>query len=236
MAHRFCMKRIAACTAIASLLLLVIFCGCTGTQPAPQPTPAPVTVAETPGVLPTATPDPYPGASALNTPLAFGTGAKTGEMTVTDYKITPVYTFFDPSWNSPREQAEFQGAFETQKGYSTKQAADGNIFVFVYLKVEATGTESAWAPSPYLVTMESGGKPYQYSSLTSPKTTVNGEFLNQYDFEFGDGGTGGLVKPGKSNAVKGFLIYEVPEPFVPEKTYIIATPGASDTKTIWKLA
>jgi hypothetical protein len=181
------MKRFAVFPAVVTLVLLVLLCGCTTTQPAPQPVATPVPVIETPAPVPTATPDPYPDALAINTPFAFGTGTKTGEMTVTDFKAAPSYSFFDPSWNSPKEQAEYQGAFETQKGYNTKEPAAGNTFVFVYLKVEATGTEVAWAPSPHLITLETDGRSYPYSSLASPKTTVDGQFQNQYDFEFGTG-------------------------------------------------
>ena len=229
------MKRIAVFSVLTILVLLAVLCGCTSTQPA-QPVPV-TTIAptETPTPIPTPTPDPYPNATPLTKPVAFGAGTKTYDMAVTAYKIRPVFTWTDPSWNSPREQAGSQGSLEPQKGYNTKKPAEGNTFVFIYLSAAATGTEAAWAPSPNQVVVSYDGKTYPYTSLLSDQTIVDGETGTQYDFELGSGGTGGYVKTGKSNTVNGFLVYEIPASFVPEKTYVIVTP---DTKTtgVWKLA
>jgi len=234
MAKPFSMKYIPAAALFAVIALLVVSCGCTGTSPAPLlvATPAPVTTVATPA--PTATPDPYPLALAPNVPVTFGTGTKTGEMTMYGYTVRPVYTWVDPSWNSPREQVESSKPLETQKGYNTRKPGEGNTFLFVYVNVAATGTEAVWAPSPQNVVVVSEGKTYQYTSVASAQTTVDGELGKQYDFQLGAGGTGGYVQPGKSNNVRGFLIYEVPAGFSPEKTYVLASPDAR-TQGIWKL-
>src|SRR5512145_1556071 len=229
------MKHAVSLVVVTALVLLVVFCGCTGTQPAPQPvtTPVPLTTTATPA--PTPTVDPYPNASALNMPLSLGAGKKTGEMTVSAYKIRPTYTWVDPSWNSAREQAASAGPLETQKGYNTAKPHEGNTFLFIYINVIGTGTEPVYAPSPQQIVVVSDGKTYQYTSLASDQTTVNGETGVQYDYQISTGGTGGYVQPGKSNAVRGFLIYEVPATLAPEKTIVLTTPDPT-TRGEWKLA
>lgn len=228
------MKRTLAVALSAALVLLVVFCGCTGTSPAPQPavTPVPITTVMTP--VPTATPDPYPNALALNVPVSFGTGTKTGNITVYGYTVRPTYSWVDPSWNSPREQVESSKPLETQKGYNTRKPEDGNTFLFVYLNVAGTGTGAVYAPSPSQVIVVSDGKTYESTSLASAQTLVDGELGKQYDFQIGTGGTGGYVQPGKSNAVRGFLIYEIPASFSPDKTYVVANPD-SRIQGVWKL-
>lgn len=228
------MKRTLAFALLTALVLLVVFSGCTGTAPAPQPVVTPVLVTFLSTPAPTATPDPYPHALALNVPVSFGTGTKTGNITASGYSVRPTYSWVDPSWNSPREQVESSKPLETQKGYNTKKSQDGNTFLFVYVNVAGTGTEAVYAPSPKQIVVVSEGKTYEYTSLATAQTLVDGELGKQYDFQIGTGGTGGYIQPGKSNNVKGFLIYEVPATVSLEKTYVIASPDAK-TQDVWKL-
>ncbi len=229
------MKRIAAFTLLATLVLLAVLCGCTGNTPDAPPVTTLPPATPTPTLEPTPTPDPFPDALALNTPVPFGIMKKTGELTVTGYKVRPTYSWVDPSWNSPREQLESANPYETQKGYNTQKPADGNTFLFVYLTAACTGTESVWAPSPAQIVVMSNGITSSYSTLASDQTIVDGEIGNQYDFQIGVGGTGGYVQPGKSNNVKGFLIYEVPASFSPDTTYVVANADA-ETQGVWRLA
>ncbi|MCK9579874.1 MAG: hypothetical protein M0Q92_05420 [Methanoregula sp.] len=229
------MKHIALPAMLVALVIFAAICGCTGT-PQPAPTPVPtieITPAATPAPVPT--PDPFPDASALNTPVPFGTGTKTGELTVTGYTVRSMYSWIDPSWNSPREQLESSDPLETQKGYDSKQPHDGNTFLFVYITAASTGTDAVWAPSPAQIVVMNEGKIYTYSTISSGETVVDGEPGTQYDFDVGKGGTGGYVLPGKSNIAKGFLIYEVPASFSPEATYVVANADAK-TQGVWKLA
>jgi hypothetical protein len=228
------MKRIAVLTLFAALVLLALSCGCTENAPATPPvTTIPPTPAATPE--PTPTPDPFPDALPLNTVVPYGTGTKTGDLTITGYKVRPTYSWVDPSWNSPREQLDASNPLETQEGYNAQKPQDGNTFLFVYVTVASTGTDAVWAPSPAQIAVISKGTTYQYSTLASGETIVDGETGEQYDFLIGEGGSGGYVQPGQSNIVKGFLIYEVPAPFSPETTYVVANVDAQ-TQGIWKLA
>ncbi|NMB78963.1 MAG: hypothetical protein GYA23_07695 [Methanomicrobiales archaeon] len=230
------MKRLAVSLFFSLLIVFLVSAGCTNT-PAPVPEPVATTVVTTvtPAPTPAPTQNPFPNASALNVASAFGSGTKTGELTVTGFTVRPTYSWVDPSWNSPREQKESSDPLDTQKGYNTKKPGDGNTFLFVYLSVTSTGTEAVWAPSPAQIAVIHGGKSYTYSPLASEKTVVDGELGKQYDFQLGSGGTGGYVQPGKSNTVKGFLIYEIPASFTPDTTFVVANAGAQ-TQSVWKLA
>jgi len=229
------MKYTAAIAMLIAVVMVVIFSGCTGnTAASPAPTtPEQSTIAPT--LQPTSVPDPYPNALALNVPVSFSSGKKTGEMTVTRYTFRPTYTWVDPSWNSPRQQAEAGQPLGTQTGYNTQRPHEGNTYLFVYLTVTGTGSEAVLAPSPKQIVVASEGKTYGYFPLTSAQTTVDGELGHEYDFLIGAGGTGGYVQPGASNTVKGFLIYEVPASISPDKVYVIAAADPQ-VQGVWKLA
>lgn len=229
------MKLFVPVILFAVLLLLAAACGCTGTAPsAPVETPTVVQTVQT-TLQPIPTPDPFPDALALNFPVAFGSGKKTGEITVTGYTFRPTFSWTDPSWSSPREKLESSAPLETQKGYNTRTPKDGNTFLFVYLKVEGTGPEAVYAPSPSQIVVMSHGTPTSYTTLASGQTTVDGEPGSQYDFLIGTGGSGGYVQPGTSNAASGFLIYEVPAAFPVETLYVVANADAT-TQGVWRLA
>ena len=232
------MKHIAPVVLLVVLALIAATCGCTGTAPSAPPATTVTPAAAATALVtqqPTPTPDPFPGASALNAPVAFGSGKKTGEMTITGYKFRPTFSWTDPSWNSPREKLESSSPLETQKGYNTRTPQDGNTFLFVYLKVEGTGSESVYAPAPSQIVVISHGTTMSYTTLASDQTIVDGELGRQYDFQIGSGGSGGYVQPGKSNTASGFLIYEVPVSFPVETLYIIANADAQ-TQGAWRLA
>lgn len=233
------MKRTAVLSVLVILVVFAALSGCTSSPQTPPPA-TPAVMATTPVVAttapaPVATPDPYPGALSLNTPVAFGTGTKTGELTATSYVVKPTFSWVDPSWNSPREQLDSSKPLETQKGYNTKKPAEGNTFVFVYLSAVGTGTEAVYAPAPSQIVLISDGKTIPYTTVGGAKTVVDGITGSEYDYLIGTGGTGGYVQPGRSNTAKGYLIYEVPASFVPEKTYVLAQADAK-TQGIWKLA
>ena len=215
------------------LVFLVIVSGCTGTPPASQPaaTSAPV---QAPATVAAAAQSPYPDAVPVNSPLAFGSGAKTGELTVTAYKVVPTVFYVDPSLSSPRQQLQSSNPLDPQPGNTTFKPAEGNTFVLIYLTAAGTGTESAWAPAPNTIALYSDGTMYHHKSLPSAKSVIQGEASHMYDYWYSDGDTKGAVLPGKANNVKGFLIYEVPAAFAAEKSFVVASLY-SDKQGAWKL-
>ena len=222
---------------MAMLLVVAIVTGCASTAP---PVPAPVTtVAEsllpaTLAVTSSETPVSFPGALSLNTYASFGSGEMTGNATVTRYDIRPNYTWNAPSFNSPREQAESSGPLDIEHGYNEEKAREGNLFLFIRFRVMATGTKAVYAPSPQNIVVSIDGKLYNYSPVHSSDVTINGVLGTQYDYQIGKGGVVGYVEPGESNSAEGYLIYEIPEAFSPEKTYVVSNLDYR-TRAVWKL-
>ena len=218
---------------VVSVLILLLFtCGCTSTAP---PTPAPVTSVATPVITPAvAAPAPYPDALKLNQQAPFGSGDRTGQATVYRSAVKQNYTWNSPSWNSPREQAASGPLLETQKGYNTATPRTGNAYLFVFIRAAGTGSSAAYAPSPRQCVVSINGQTYAYQTVASADVTISGILQKQYDFLLGKGGTGGYIQPGASNTVDGYLIYEVPAPVVPEKTYLLCNLD-QQTQAVWKL-
>jgi hypothetical protein len=180
------------------------------------------------------TPVPYPDALKLDQQVPFGTGDQTGEATVYRTDVMQKYTWTSPSWNSPSEQAEAGSPLGTQHGYNTATPGPGNEFLFVFIKAASTGSGSAYAPSPQQCVVSIDGKTYAYQSVASDDVTISGVLQQQYDYLIGRGGTGGYILPGASNAINGYLIYDVPAPVLVEKTYLICNLDQK-TQAVWNL-
>ena len=228
------MKKIPLVGAVSFLLIvLLLISGCTSTAPqAPLPTPAVVTTPIVTTVTPT--PVPYPNALKLDQQAPFGTGDKTGEATVYRTAVMQNYTWTSPSLNSPREQAEAGSPLGTQRGYNTATPGTGNVFLFVFVKAASTGSNAVYAPSPQQCVVSIDGKSYAYQTVASSDVTISGIRQQQYDYLLGNGGTGGYIQSGTSNAIDGYLIYEVPAPVLAEKTYLLCNLDPK-TQAIWKL-
>ncbi|PKL57566.1 MAG: hypothetical protein CVV34_06840, partial [Methanomicrobiales archaeon HGW-Methanomicrobiales-5] len=179
-------------------------------------------------------PVPYPDALKLGQQAPFGTSDKTGEATVYRTNVVEGYTWTSPSWNSPRQQAEAGTPLGTQLGYNTATPGPGNQFLFVFIKAASTGSSSVYAPSPQQCVVSIDGKTYAYQSVASSDVTISGVLQQQYDYLLGRGGTGGYILPGASNAINGYLIYDVPAPVLPEKTYLVCNLDQK-TQAVWNL-
>jgi hypothetical protein len=215
------------------IILLIICAGCTGTTPPATPAPTPVPVTTT-IATPVPTPTPYPGALALNAEAPFGTGGKNGTATVYKVDLRTNYSWTSPSFNSPHEQAKAGDALGTQQGYNTEEPAAGNAFLFTYVRLADTGTESMVAPSPNQFVVNYNGKDYAYSSLRGSDVTIGTVRGTQYDYLIGKGGVSGYIQPGSGNAADGFLIYEVPASIDLSKAALVITLD-SRHQSAWQL-
>jgi len=226
------MKTFHVIGAISILILLFFSCACT--SPAPQ-APSSGTPVTTPVITTAApTPIPYPDALKLGQQVPFGTSDKTGQATVYRADVKQNYTWNSPSWNSPREQAASGPLLDTQRGYNTATPRDGNSFLFVFIKAASTGSSAVYAPSSQQCVVSINGQTYAYQTVASADVTISGVVQKQYDFLLGKGGSGGNIQPGASNAVDGYLIYEVPAPVVTEKTFLLCNLDQK-TQAVWKL-
>ncbi|HUT38634.1 MAG TPA: DUF4352 domain-containing protein [Methanoregula sp.] len=215
---------------IGVLFCVILFSGCTSTSPpAPLPTPVPTTAV----VIPTPTAVPFPDALALNEYATFGRGNEQGKATVYRFEVKPNYNWTSPSWNSPGEQAASQ-PLEIQHGYNMEKPHEGNTFLFVFVRIQNTGTIALNAPSAKQFVVISDGEAYSYSSVRSSDVVIDKVSLTQYDYQIGRGGTVGYIQPGESNKADGYLIYEIPAAFSPGTTYV-ASNLDYQTKAEWKL-
>jgi hypothetical protein len=221
------------------LISFLILSGCMNTSPV-SPTPIPTPVATSTPVtavtlpLPTLTPSPFPAALALGQYADFESGNTQGRATVYRYDIRPNYNWTSPSFNSPSEQAAASPPLERQQGFNMERPQEGNVFLFIFVRVENTGNNAVYAPSGKQFVVSSGGKIYNFTSLHSSDVLVDKVSGTQYDYQIGRGGVVGYVQPGISNAADGYLIYEVPATFSPSSTYILGKLNFV-TQAEWKL-
>jgi hypothetical protein len=229
-----CMKPYYALCLLGVAAVLVFCAGCAGTS-SPAATPVPTTpVVSVTTATPTPTATPYPGALSLGADAPFGIGGKTGSVRVYKADLMADYSWTSPSFNSPSEQRLTGEALETQKGYNTQKPSDGNAFLFVFVKLTDTGSDSIVAPSPAQFMVNYNGNNYQYQSLPGPDVSIGGVRGTQYDYVIGKGGVSGYILPGESNAADGFLIYEVPASIDLTKASMVITLDAQHT-TAWQL-
>jgi hypothetical protein len=90
------------------------------------------------------------------------------------------------------------------------------------------------APSPNQFIVDYNGKTYPYSSVRGSDVTVSTVRVPQYDYQIGRGGVAGSIAPGQSNAVDGFLIYEVPSSIDLTKAALVIALDP-EHQSAWKL-
>jgi hypothetical protein len=90
------------------------------------------------------------------------------------------------------------------------------------------------APSAKQFVVYSDGKMYNYTSVHSSDVLIDKVSGRPYDYLFWQDGTAGYIQPGESNRADGYLIYEIPASFSPEKTFVMSNLDYQNT-AIWKL-
>jgi len=218
---------------IGALVFALLFSGCMSTSPQVQtPTYIPATtVSLTPAVTPTI--PLFPDALALNEYAHFGSGNKQGEATVYKYEVLSSYNWTSPEWNNPYK-AVAAGPSGVEYGYNTENPHEGNTFLFVFVKVLNTGIDAIYAPSANQFVVFSNGVAYNQSSVPASDVTINQVSGSQYSDLIGPAGTVGVVQPGQSNELDGYLIYEIPGSFSPDTTYVACNLDFVN-QSVWKL-
>ncbi len=227
--------------ATIGLLVIILFCsGCINTSPqAPLQTtvPSPSTTTPSP-VLSTPVPAPapavYPDALPLGRYATFGSGSETGEATVYSYEIRPDYTWTSPSFNNPREQAASSPPNEVQRGYNLEKPGEGDTFLFIYVRVNDTGSSAVYAPSASQFVVYNKGILYNYTSVHGSDVVIDTVPGTQYDYQIGRGGAVGYIQPGDSNKAEGYLMYKVPAAINPPDTYVVVNLDYRN-QAVWRL-
>ncbi|MCK9592191.1 MAG: zinc-ribbon domain-containing protein [Methanoregula sp.] len=193
-------------------------------------TTVPITTAPTPA------PDPFPNALLLKDGLPFGEGSVESEGTV--YRIWMNETY---SWHNDMDNK-----------YYLQKPKPGNKYLFVFVCVFNKGDNRVWPPTSGNIQVNYNGQKYSPDpnhylpdKLSDRDATAievkevqffSKLFGTEYveDYGYSHGAELAYLYPGKSNAIDGYLVYEVPSSLTPEKAYVEIAFNAN-TVGVWKL-
>ena len=179
----------------------------------------PVTASIT--AAPTPTPDPFPNALELKDGFPFGSGNVASEANV--YRV----------WMND----SYQWHNDLDNKYYLDKAKSGNKFLFVFLNVYNKGDTRVWPPTAGNVKVHYNGQVYSSDpnhflpdKASDRKATAievkevqyfSKFFGSEYveDYGYSHGTQYAYLYPGKSNAIDGYLIFQVPTSLTPEKAY-----------------
>jgi hypothetical protein len=213
--------------------------GLSGVTPSPSPTAVvttmpPVTVATT--VAPTPTPDPFPNALQVKDGFPFGSGRIESEANV--YRVWMNETY---QWHN-----------DNDNNYYTEKPKAGSKFLFVFLNVYNKGDMRVWPPTPGSVTVHYDGDVYTPDpnhflpdkSSDRKATAVEVKEVQYFaklygseyveDYGYSHGTQYAYLYPGKSNAIDGYLIFQVPASMNPDKAYARVEFNGNEVG-VWKL-
>ena len=194
----------------------------------------PATVATT--VAPTPAPDPFPNALQLKDGFPFGSGKVASEATVYRIWINDTY-----EWHNDMDNK-----------YYPQKANAGNKYLFVFLNVYNKGDTRVWPPTPDSVKIHYNGVVYspdpvhvlpdkssdrkasaiEIQEIQYFSKLFGSEYVEDYGYSHGT--QYAYLYPGKSNAIDGYLIYQVPVSLTPDKAYARIEFNGNDA-AVWKL-
>lgn len=213
-------------------------------QAGPVVTPSPVlaavtTIPVTEETTDTPTPAalPEPEAMPLKTKFTFGSGDVISEGTVYRYWMNATY-----QWHN-----------DMDNHYYVQKARDGYKYLIIFVNMENKGSTRVWPPgsnSIHLLYDDREYFPDQNHYLPDKSVNIKATPIEikeiQYiskltgseyveDYGYSHGSKLAYLYPGESNAIDGYLIYEVPDYVKPEKIRIRIDFNGKDTG-VWKLA
>ncbi|MEI7856247.1 MAG: zinc ribbon domain-containing protein [Methanomicrobiales archaeon] len=195
-----------------------------------------IPVTSAPTAAPTPTPDPFPNALLVKDGFPFGSGKVASEATIYRVWMNDSY-----EWHN-----DFDNKFYVEK------AKSGYKFLFVFLNVYNTGDTRVWAPTAGNVKVYYDGVAYSSDpnhfipdkSSDRKATAIEVKevqyfsklFGSEYveDYGYSHGTQYAYLYPGKSNAIDGYLIYQVPKSLTPDKTYAQVEFNGNEVG-VWKL-
>jgi hypothetical protein len=193
--------------------------------------PLPLTTA-----VPTQKPDPFPNALRINDRFSFGSGNIASEATVYRFWINDTY-----EWHNDKDNH-----------YYVEKPRAGKKFLFVFVHMQNNGDYRVWFPPAGNIVVSNNGatytedqshyKPNKASDEDATPIEVkevmyfqklNGDEYAE-DFGFSHGTELAYLYPGTSNAVDGYIVYQIPKSLAPEETYVMISFNAQD-QGVWKL-
>jgi hypothetical protein len=208
--------------------------------PTPVPTTVPVTtipLTEEPTTAPTPTPEPFPDAYSLKEWFQYNEGKYASKATVYRYWINDTY-----QWHN-----------DLSNQYFTQKPKAGNKYLFVYVDIVNTGTDAYPYPKSNRIYVHYDGNvytvdtshyipdkavnekatPIEVGEIEHQSDLFNSEFVEDYGYSHGT--TSDFIYPGQSNAIDGYLIYEVPASLTADTTHVEIVFDGED-RAVWKLA
>jgi hypothetical protein len=205
----------------------------TTTEP-PLTTPTAISAASP---VPTVSETRYPNALKLKSAFTFGNGTSwTSDAAVNRIWINDTYRWYNPE----------------EHQYETRVAPAGKKFLFIFLTMVNRGSERAPLPTQgniYVICDNDLISPYSLHPLpmenpdSTPRIARIAEIEYSHkvysseqveDYGYSHGQKLSYINPGESNAVEGYIIYEVPASMTPEKSFVtILLPDKSEA--VWVL-
>ena len=206
------------------------------TPPAPVPATVSLPATATTSVTPSPPYDPFPEALHLKDKFTFGSGSVASEASVYRIWINDTY-----EWHNDKDNH-----------YYVQNPVPGNKFLFVFVHLQNVGDTRVWFPPSSGVTVWYNGTTYSEDTshykpdkVGDKKSTpieiqevmyfskLNGdEYVEDYGFSHGN--ELAYLYPGASNAVDGYIIYQVPQSLTPDETWVTIPFNGKDTGT-WRL-
>ncbi len=198
-------------------------------------TTTPQTVATTVANMPTQ--NPFPDALALKQKFPFGSGDLASEATIYRYWINDTY-----QWHNDKDNR-----------YYVEKPMAGYKFLAIFVDVVNNGNTRVWPPQAENVHLIYDGKEYgldQDHYLPDKSVNIQDtpieikeiQYLSKMagseyveDYGYSHGSQLSYLYPGVSNAIDGYLIYEVPKSLTPDKTFVKIEFNGKDVG-VWKLA
>jgi hypothetical protein len=196
-----------------------------------------ITTIPTPTTAPTPPPDPFPDALTIGTWFNFSSGKTASQGTVYKKWINDTY-----QWHNDMDN----------KWY-TQKAKAGNKFLFVFVCIVDRGDTRVWYPKASSIVVHFDNQIYSVDQLHYIPDKSGGNlkataievgevqyyhklFGAEYTEDYGlsHGTMSDYVYPGESNAIDGYIIYEVPESLTAEKAYVEITFNGQE-RAVWKL-
>jgi hypothetical protein len=201
-------------------------------------TPVPADTVSAAPVTTTIAENPYPDALPLKEPFNYSSGKTASQGTVYRYWLNDSYQLYVPD--------------ETR--YETISPAHGNRYLILFVNTVNLGTARNLPLNPGNIVVHYDGKNYYMDkNHVLPKNEQNVDspadlyrikeiefihklFGSEYveDFGYSHGMVLAYLLPGESNAIDGYIIFEVPASLDPARTYV-EIPFNSEDVAVWKL-
>jgi hypothetical protein len=204
----------------------------------PEATTAPVITTVPPAqTVPTPTPNPFPDALALGTWFNFSSGKTASQGTVYKKWINDTYQWHnddDNQWypQKPKTGKKYLFVFvcNVNRG-DTRVWYPKASFIIVHYNNQVFSAD----PSHYIPDKSGGNQeatPVEIREVQFYPKLFGAEYVE--DFGLSHGTMSDFVYPGESNAVDGYIIYEVPSSLTADTSYVEIAFNSRD-RAAWKL-